>query len=157
MGKAQKNINKGITIVFEEIFKTISAVGERGFIKMLVELREDNHLTYQNETAKTIIKIVAKEFQMSVKELLYGTSRIKDKTHALGMITHILVNQYGFTLKDVAFVLNKNNTNLSRYKKDVENYDPHHRLDLERIEKFDSVKHQLLLLNKQNEQKSRSK
>lgn len=152
MGKTQKNINKGVTIVFEEIFKTISAVGERGFIKMLVELREDKHLTYQNETAKTIIKIVAKEFEMSVKELLYGTSRVKDKTHALGIITHILVNEYEFTLKDVAFVLNKNNTNLSRYKKDVDNYDPHHRLDLERIEKFDSIKHQLLLLNKQNEQ-----
>ena len=29
-------------------------------------------------------------------------------------------------LKDVSFVLNKNNTNLSRYKKDVENYDPNH-------------------------------
>ena len=154
MSKAHKNINKGITIVFEEIYKTISAVGERGFIQMLIELREDNHLTYQNETAKTIIKIVAKEFELSVKELLYGSSRYNDKTHALGIITHILVNDYEFTLKDVSFVLNKNNTNLSRYKKDVENYDPNHPLDIERIEKFESVTHQLKL-KKQNEQSTR--
>ncbi len=155
MGKAHKNINKGISIVFEEIYKTISAVGESGFIKMLIELREDNHLTYQNETAKTIIKIVAKEFEMSVKELLYGTSRKKDKTHALGIITYILINNYSFQLKDVSFVLNKNNTNLSRYKKDVDNYDPLHPLDLERIEKLDSVKHQLLLIHQQSERITR--
>jgi chromosomal replication initiation ATPase DnaA len=156
MGKTHKNINKGITIVFEEIYKTISAVGERGFIQMLIELREDNHLTYQNETAKTIIKIVAKEFELSVKELLYGSSRYNDKTHALGIITYILVYDYEFTLKDVSFVLNKNNTNLSRYKKDVENYDPNHPLDLERIEKFESVKHQLKLLKQYNEQSTRN-
>jgi len=155
MNKAHKNINKGITIVFEEIYKTISAVGERGFIQMLIELREDNHLTYQNETAKTIIKIVAKEFELSVKELLYGSSRYNDKTHALGIIAHILVNDYDFTLKDVSFVLKKNNTNLSRYKKDVENYDPNHPLDIERIEKFESVTHQLKL-KKQNEQITRN-
>jgi len=156
MSKAHKNINKGITIVFEEIYKTISAVGERGFIQMLIELREDNHLTYQNETSKTIIKIVAKEFELTVKELLYGSSRYNDKTHALGIITHILINNYEFTLKDVSFVLNKNNTNLSRYKKDVENYDPNHPLDLERIEKFESIKHQLKLLKQINEQSTRN-
>jgi chromosomal replication initiation ATPase DnaA len=92
MSKAHKNIHKGISIVFEEIYKTISAVGERGFIDMLIELREDNHLTYQNDTAKTIIKIVAREFEMSVKELLYGSKRMTDKTHALGIITFILIN-----------------------------------------------------------------
>ena len=156
MSKAHKNINKGITIVFEEIYKTISAVGERGFIQMLIELREDNHLTYQNETAKTIIKIVAKEFELSVKELLYGSSRYNDKTHALGIITHILINEFEFQLKDVSFVLNKNNTNLSRYKKDVDNYDHNNPVDLESIEKFDSVKHQLKLLNKRNEQSTRN-
>ena len=156
MGKTHKNINKGITIVFEEIYKTISAVGERCFIQMLIELREDNHLTYQNETAKTIIKIVAKEFELSVKELLYGASRYNDKTHALGIVTHILINNYQFTLKDVSFVLNKNNTNLSRYKKDVENYDPNHPLDIERIQKFESVIHQLKLLKQLNEQRTRN-
>ena len=153
MGKTHNKINKGISIVFEEIYKTISAVGERGFMKMLIELREDSHLTYQNETAKTIIKIVAKEFDMSVKELLYGSSRLKDKTHALGIITYLLINEYNFTLKDASFVLNKNNTNLSRYKKDVDNYDPNHPLDLKRIEKFESVTHQLKLLKQYNEQK----
>jgi hypothetical protein len=151
MGKAHKNVNKGISIVFEEIYKTISAVGEKGFIDMLIELREDNHLTYQNETAKTIIKIVAIEFEMSVKELLYGSKRMTDKTHALGIITHILINDFDFTLKDVSFVLNKNNTNLSRYKKDVDNYDPNHPIDIERIERFQSITHQLKL-KKQNEQ-----
>jgi hypothetical protein len=151
MGKAHKNVNKGISIVFEEIYKTISAVGEKGFIDMLIELREDNHLTYQNETAKTIIKIVAIEFEMSVKELLYGSKRMTDKTHALGIITHILINDFEFTLKDVSFVLNKNNTNLSRYKKDVDNYDPNHPIDIERIERFQSITHQLKL-KKQNEQ-----
>ena len=155
MSKAHKNINKGISIVFEEIHKTISAVGERGFIDMLIELREDNHLTYQNETAKSIIKIVAKEFEMSVKELLYGSKRMTDKTHALGIITHILINDFEFTLKDVSFVLNKNNTNLSRYKKDVDNYDPNHPIDLERIERLESITHQLKL-KKQNEQITRN-
>tara|TARA_R110000744_G_scaffold34584_4_gene80467 strand:+ start:113 stop:580 length:468 start_codon:yes stop_codon:yes gene_type:complete len=154
MSKAHKNVHKGISIVFEEIYKTISAVGERGFIDMLVELREDNHLTYQNETAKSIIKIVAKEFEMSIKELLYGSKRMTDKTHALGIITYILINEHEFTLKDVSFVLNKNNTNLSRYKKDVDNYDSNHPIDLERIEKFESVTHQLKL-KKQNEQSTR--
>ena len=114
------------------------------------------NLKSQNETSKTIIKIVSKEFDLTVKELLYGSSRFNDKTHALGIITFILVNNYEFTLKDVSFVLNKNNTNLSRYKKDVDNYDPNHPLDLERIEKFDSVKHQLKLLNKRNEQSTRN-
>ena len=74
-----------------------------------------------------------------------------DKTHALGIITHILTNDFEFTLKDVSFVLNKNNTNLSRYKKDVDNYDPNHPIDLERIERLESITHQLKL-KKQNEQ-----
>ena len=99
---------------------------------------------------------MAKEFELSVKELLYGASRYNDKTHALGIVTHILINNYQFTLKDVSFVLNKNNTNLSRYKKDVENYDPNHPLDIERIQKFESVIHQLKLLKQLNEQRTRN-
>lgn len=151
MAKTQK-INKGISLVFEEIQKTIEAVGERGFIKMLIELREDNELTYQNEIAKVVIKIVAKEFNLSVKELLYGSQRMNDKTHALGIVALILMNEFGFLLKEVSFVLNKNNTNLSRYKSEVENYDEKHPLDLKRIEKLDSIKHQLKLYKKHYEQ-----
>ena len=150
MSKTQ--INKGISLVFEEIQKTIDAVGERGFIKMLVELREDNQLTYQNEIAKVIIKIVAKEFDLSVKELLYGSQRMNDKTHALGIITLLLMNEFNFLLKEVSFVLNKNNTNLSRYKSEVENYDENHPLDIKRIEKLESIKHQLKLYKKHYEQ-----
>jgi|TARA_Y100000114_G_scaffold157153_1_gene187486 DNA repair ATPase RecN len=150
MSKTQ--INKGISLVFEEIQKTIDAVGERGFIKMLVELREDNQLTYQNEIAKVIIKIVAKEFDLSVKELLYGSQRMNDKTHALGIITLLLMNEFNFLLKEVSFVLNKNNTNLSRYKSEVENYDENHPLDMKRIEKLESIKHQLKLYKKHYEQ-----
>ena len=150
MSKTQ--INKGISLVFEEIQKTIDAVGERGFIKMLVELREDNQLTYQNAIAKVIIKIVAKEFDLSVKELLYGSQRMNDKTHALGIITLLLMNEFNFLLKEVSFVLNKNNTNLSRYKSEVENYDENHPLDMKRIEKLESIKHQLKLYKKHYEQ-----
>jgi DNA repair ATPase RecN len=152
MSKAHTQINKGISLVFEEIQKTIDAVGERGFIKMLIELREDNELTYQNEIAKVIIKIVAKEFQLTIKELLYGSSRMNDKTHALGIITLLLINEFDFLLKEVSFVLNKNNTNLSRYKSEVENYDENHPLDLKRIEKLESIKHQLKLYKKHYEQ-----
>lgn len=155
MNKAQNNMNKGLSLVFEEIQKTISAVGESGFIKMLIELREDTQLTYQNETAKVIIQIVAKEFDLTVKELLYGSTRMNDKTHALGMITLILMNDFDFKLKEVSFVLNKNNTNLSRYKSDVENYDSNHPLDIERLEKLDSIKHQLQLYKKHYEQEER--
>lgn len=155
MNKAQNNMNKGLSLVFEEIQKTISAVGESGFIKMLIELREDKQLTYQNETAKVIIQIVAKEFDLTVKELLYGSTRMNDKTHALGMITLILMNDFDFKLKEVSFVLNKNNTNLSRYKSDVENYDSNHPLDIERLEKLESIKHQLQLYKKHYEQEER--
>jgi DNA repair ATPase RecN len=155
MNKAQNNMNKGLSLVFEEIQKTISAVGESGFIKMLIELREDKQLTYQNETAKVIIQIVAKEFDLTVKELLYGSTRMNDKTHALGMITLILMNDFDFKLKEVSFVLNKNNTNLSRYKSDVENYDSNHPLDIERLDKLESIKHQLQLYKKHYEQEER--
>ena len=112
MGKAQNSITKNISLVFDEIQKTISAVGESGFIKILKESREDSELTYQNDVAKIVIKLVAKEFNLSIKELLYGTSRLNDKTHALGVITLILISEFGFKLKEVSFVLNKNNTNL---------------------------------------------
>lgn len=156
MIKRQKNIEKGITMVFREILQTISAVGERDFMKMLIELREDSVLAHQNETISTIIKIVSKEFEIPIKELLYSPSRIENKTHALGIITHILVNQFEFTLKDVALILNKNNTNLSRYKKDVDNYDCNHPLDSQRIKKFDIIKHKILLLKKENEQQARN-
>lgn len=152
MSKTHNKINKGISLVFEEIQKTIDAVGERGFIKMLIELREDNELTYQNEIAKVVIKIVAKEFDLTVKELLYGSQRMNDKTHALGIITLILMNEFNFLLKEVSFVLNKNNTNLSRYKSEVENYDENHPLDILRIEKLESIKHQLKLYKKHYEQ-----
>ena len=152
MSKTHNKINKGISLVFEEIQKTINAVGERGFIKMLIELREDNELTYQNEIAKVVIKIVAKEFDLTVKELLYGSQRMNDKTHALGIITLILMNEFNFLLKEVSFVLNKNNTNLSRYKSEVENYDENHPLDMQRIEKLESIKHQLKLYKKHYEQ-----
>jgi len=152
MSKTHNKINKGISLVFEEIQKTIDAVGERGFIKMLIELREDNELTYQNEIAKVVIKIVAKEFDLTVKELLYGSQRMNDKTHALGIITLILMNEFNFLLKEVSFVLNKNNTNLSRYKSEVENYDENHPLDMLRIEKLESIKHQLKLYKKHYEQ-----
>ena len=152
MSKEHKKINKGISLVFEEIQKTINAVGERGFIKMLIELREDNELTYQNEIAKVVIKIVAKEFNLSVKELLYGSQRMNDKTHALGIVALILMTEFDFLLKEVSFVLNKNNTNLSRYKSEVENYDEQHPLDIKRIEKLESIKHQLKLYKKHYEQ-----
>ena len=152
MSKAHKKINKGISLVFEEIQKTINAVGERGFIKMLIELREDNALTYQNKIAKVVIKIVAKEFNLTVKELLYGSQRMNDKTHALGIVALILMTEFDFLLKEVSFVLNKNNTNLSRYKSEVENYDEEHPLDIKRIEKLESIKHQLKLYKKHYEQ-----
>jgi len=145
MGKTQNKITKNISLVLEEIQKTITAVGESGFLKILKESREDSELTYQNDVSKIVIKIVAKEFNLSVKELLYGTSRLNDKTHALGVITLILISEFGFKLKEVSFVLNKNNTNLSRYKSEVENYDEHHPLDQKRIQKLHSVKHQLKL------------
>lgn len=146
MGKAYNNTKRSISSVFDEIQKTISVIGEKGFMKMLVDVREDSHLTYQNEVAKNIIKTTAKEFDISVKEMLYGSLRANDKTHALGVITLILVTQHDFTLKECSMVLNKNLTNLSRYKKTVERYDPNHPLDVERIEKLESIKHQLKLL-----------
>lgn len=144
-------MKNSISLVFEEIFKTILDVGENGFITMLKEMREDNHLTYQNGVARDIIKIVCSEFKIPPRELLYGSARLNDKTHALGIIAYLLVNEHNFKLKDVSLVLNKNNTNLSRYKTEIDNYDPNHPLDLERIEKFDSIKHQLKLLNTQHE------
>lgn len=154
MSKSQKKIN-GISVVFEEIQKTISAIGESKFISVLSELREDSTLTYQNEIVKQILKIVSKEFDISIKELLYGKSRLNDKTHALGIIAYILINDYKFSLKEVSFLLCKNNTNLSRYKKEVDNYDPNHFLDVERIQKFESIKHQLKLI-REDEQKTRN-
>ena len=154
MGKAQNSITKNISLVFDEIQKTISAVGESGFIKILKESREDSELTYQNDVAKIVIKIVAKEFNLSIKELLYGTSRLNDKTHALGVITLILISEFGFKLKEVSFVLNKNNTNLSRYKSEVENYDENHPLDQKRLQKLLSVKHQLKLYKENYEQRT---
>lgn len=153
MGKAHNKIDKSLTNFFDEIQKTIKAVGESGFIKMLKELREDNELTYQNQVSKVVIKIVAKEFEITVKELLYGSSRLQDKTHALGVITLILMDEFDFKLKEVSFVLNKNNANLSRYKKEVENYDENHPLDIKRLEKLDSVKHQLKLYKRNYEQR----
>lgn len=146
MSKAFDSSIRSITNVFDEIQKTISVVGEKGFMKMLVDVREDSQLTYQNEVAKNVIQITAKAFDISVKEMLYGSLRANDKTHALGIITFILVTQQNFTLKDCSLVLNKNFTNLSRYKKNVERYDPNHPLDIERIEKLNSIKHQLKLL-----------
>jgi hypothetical protein len=146
MSKAFDNSIRNISNVFDEIQKTISVVGEKGFMKMLVDVREDSQLTYQNEIAKNIIQITAKEFDISVKEMLYGSLRANDKTHALGIITFILVTQHDFTLKNCSLVLNKNLTNLSRYKKNVERYDPNHPLDIERIEKLNSIKHKLKLL-----------
>tara|TARA_B100000989_G_C19486502_1_gene447725 strand:- start:677 stop:1144 length:468 start_codon:yes stop_codon:yes gene_type:complete len=154
MSKAQNNITKNISLFFDEIQKTISAVGESGFIKILKESREDSELTYQNDVSKIVIKIVAKEFSLSVKELLYGTSRLNDKTHALGVITLILITEFGFKLKEVSFVLNKNNTNLSRYKSEVENYDDSHPLDSKRLQKLESVKHQLKLYKENYEQRT---
>lgn len=151
MSSTQNRLNKNISKVFEEIQNTISAVGETGFLKMLVEIREDKNLVYQNETAKTVIQIVSKEFNIPVRELLYGNTRVNDKTQALGIITLILVQHYDFTLKEVSTFLNKNNTNLSRYKKEADNYDPNHPLDIKRIEKLESIKHKLKLIQTQNE------
>lgn len=146
MSKSQKNIN-GILVFFDEIQKTISVIGESKFIAVLSELREDSSLTFQNDIVKNILKIVSKEFNIPVKELLYGKARLNDKTHALGIIAYILINDYNFSLKEVSFLLCKNNTNLSRYKKEIDNYDPNHFLDVERIKKFESIKHQLKLIN----------
>lgn len=147
MGDSQNMLKRNISNVFEEIQKTISAIGEKGFMKMLVDVREDSTLSYQNTITKNVISVVAKEFEISVKELLYGSLRANDKTHALGIITYILIKDYNFNLKDCSFVLNKNYTNLSRYKKTVERYDSKHPLDLQRIEKLNSINHQLKLLN----------
>lgn len=145
MGNTQNNIKKGIVHVFDEIQKTISVVGEKGFMQMLTDIREDSGLSYQNDIVKHVIKVVCKEFEIPTKELLYGTSRLADKTHALGVITLILVTKHDFKLKDCANFLNKNYTNLSRYKKTVEHYDPNHPLDLQRIEKLEAIKHHLKL------------
>lgn len=155
MSKTQHNIQRGISIVFEEINKTISAVGEKNFLDILKQSREDKHLTYQNKLVKRIIKVVSKEFDIPPKELLYGNSRLNDKTHAIGIIAYILTKHHNFTLKETSLILNKNNTNLSRYKKEVENYDPNHLIDMERIEKFESIKHQLKLIE-QYEQEERN-
>lgn len=142
-----------VSLFFDEIKKTISAIGEKNFLETLQELQQDKVLSYQNKLVKNVISIVCNEFELSPKELIYGNSRLKDKTHALGIIAYILTTQHNFTLKEVSFVLNKNNTNLSRYKKEVKNYDPNHFLDSERLNKFENIKHQLKLIEK-NEQEN---
>ena len=58
MGKTQNKITKNLSLVLEEIQKTITAVGESGFLKILKESREDSELTYQNDVSKIVIKIV---------------------------------------------------------------------------------------------------
>ena len=150
--KAHKNLNKGIHYVFSEIQKTIETVGESGFVNMLIELREDKELIYQNEITKTVIQIVCNEFKISSKEVLYGKSRQNDKTHALGVITFILTNDFGYLLKDISFALNKNNTNLSRCKTEVDNYDPTHPLDEKRLEKMQNIQHKIKIYKKHYEQ-----
>jgi len=151
MIKAHKNLNKGISSVFSEIQKTIASVGEGGFINMLIELREDKELIYQNEVTKIIIQIVSNEFEITSKELLYGKLRLNEKTQALGVITFILMNDFGYLLKDISFALNKRNTSLSRYKNEVENYDPLHPLDEKRLEKIENIQHQIKLYKKHYE------
>jgi len=152
MNKAHKNLNKSIHYVFSEIQKTIETVGESGFVNMLIELREDKELIYQNEITKSVIQIVCSEFEISSKELLYGKSRLNDKTHALGIITYILMNNFGYLLKDISFALNKNNTNLSRYKTEVDNYDPTHPLDVIRLDKMETIEHKIKIYKKHYEQ-----
>jgi len=137
------NLNNSFHKVVAEIQETIEAIGQEKFISKLKEIREDSCLKYYNKISKLVIITTSDVFEIEIDELIYGNLRLPDKTHALGIIAFILMNEYGFKLKEISIMLNKNNTNLSRWKNEILRYDKLHTLDAERINKFKIIKHKL--------------
>lgn len=130
--------------LLKETFQTVETIGEDEVINVLKEARE-THLNKENPILACIFAVIYKEFKITKKILKYGKDR-KNGTRTCALhVCALLISEYIKQYKqvDIAFILNKDEADISRYMKRIYSLDSKILVDRELMQKITNARREL--------------
>lgn len=110
--------------LIEELVKTAGAIGANRTKQGLIDMREKTPV--ENKIiCDRIIEIVCTHFQITVDYLKTGTKKDDARINALWFCTGLIKYHVKLYLREIADILNKNMTVVSRYDKNLKELKPH--------------------------------
>ncbi len=134
--------NKSLRLL-EETYQTTKAIGEKEVISVLRQARE-TRLNNDNPILDCIFEVIYKEFKVAKKSLKYGTERRGGaRINALRVCAMLIKQNIRNKQVDIALILNKEESDISRYLKEISMLDPKISVDRELLAKIENAKQYL--------------
>lgn len=132
--------------LIEELVKTAGTIGAHRTKQGLIDMREKTPV--ENAIiCDRIIEIVCAHFQITTEYLKTGTKKDDARINALWFCTGLIKDHVKLYLREIADILNKNMTVVSRYDKNLKELKPHRPAEkrlLEEYQQLDTVVFQFI-------------
>jgi hypothetical protein len=122
--------------LFNAISNSIDDIGYANTIQVLNNSRSRSGENY--ERFNDCVKAVMQVFQITKSELLQGTQKKYPRKYAFSILIHLCVVECNYTCAAIGRLLNKDRSNLSRIKNDMD----------KKLMRNDNSKFDAMILNK---------
>lgn len=139
--------NKELTNLFQTLGESISVKGVEHTIRALRNYHEPIEQEAIDGMVNSILTLICEVYEISRDELIFGNSKSGNRVIALESASFIFSNYYDMSNVDISSRLNKHPSIVSRYIKEVINYDGNHIVDKEKLFLLNKTLHQMKVLN----------
>lgn len=116
----------------EVLARTIEKIGVDKTIGIL-EKAQQEPVKFADKIVEKVVTSISDRLNISVEEIIYGVGRKNNRKIAIGFCTFYLMEVYNYDLKQIAEILNKDQTICFKYKKLITGLNPKHAADQEYI------------------------
>jgi hypothetical protein len=126
--------------IFKELDKTIQIIGEEKLIEILKYTRKNPPTLNQEqiEQALELVQIVCDEFNISVSEI-FESKRKNNRRIAIGVCAVVIQKELKIDNLDIAYILKKQDTLVSLYKKEILKLNSNHPSDRQFLQKIENI------------------
>jgi hypothetical protein len=115
-----KNSLSSFVFLFDELLTTIEAIGVDSTIKTLQEAKS-NSLILTDFNIEFIFSVVCEVTSLSKDRIINGKDKSDDRKLALALCVHFMKNEFNYSYKDIAKIVKKDESALSKYNSYVKN------------------------------------